>query len=106
MSFRILIRWSNVNKLQGYRIRPTSFAYSVVFHCLVIVALGVVPLYNADDAPTKPIYDELIRPDAHKIVWYDFRKPLPDVEAAKQIGTFPKPRGRELSRDAIIAMSP
>jgi len=49
----------------------------------------------------------LVRPEAHKIIWYDFRKqPVPDVEAAKRVGTFPKPRGRELSPDTIIATSP
>ncbi len=49
----------------------------------------------------------LIRPDEHKIVWYDYRKPvLPDVDATQRIGTFPKPRGQELSRDVIIASAP
>jgi hypothetical protein len=90
---------------QGYRIRPSSFAISVGFHCVAIVAVGLIPVYT-DTAPNKPIYDEMIRPEEHKIVWYDFRKPLPDVDAAKRIGTFPKPRGRELSREAIIAKAP
>ncbi len=111
MTFRILIRWSNSDRMrpkatQGYRIRPLSFVFSVGFHCSVIAALILLPAYT-NTAPKKPIYDELIRPEEHKIVWYNFRKqPLPDVDAAKRIGTFPKPRGRELSRDAIIAMAP
>lgn len=92
--------------VQGYRIRPKSFIFSVAFHCSVIAALIFLPAYTNTE-PKKPIYDELIRPEEHKIVWYNFRKePLPDVDAAKRIGTFPKPRGRELSRDAIIAMAP
>lgn len=91
---------------QGYRIRPKSFIFSVAFHCSVIAALIFLPAYTNTELK-KPIYDELIRPEEHKIVWYNFRKePLPDVDAAKRIGTFPKPRGRELSRDAIIAMAP
>jgi hypothetical protein len=110
MSYRILIRWSSLDRTepegtQEYRIRPRSFVFSVGFHCIVIAALALLPAY-VDTAPKKPIYDELVRPEAHKIIWYDFRKPLPDVEAAKRVGTFPKPRGRELSREAIIAMSP
>jgi hypothetical protein len=56
--------------------------------------------------PVRPIYDELIRPEAHKLVWYDFRKPVPEVAASERIGTFPKPRGRQLSKEAIIATSP
>jgi Gram-negative bacterial TonB protein C-terminal len=91
---------------QGYRIRPRSFIFSVGFHCSVIAALIFLPAYTNTE-PKKPIYDELIRPEEHKIVWYNFEKqPLPDVDAAQRIGTFPKPRGRELSRDAIIAMAP
>jgi hypothetical protein len=111
MAFRILIRWSNSGTMQatgaeGYRIRPRSFVVSVVFHSLVIVALMFLPAY-IDTTPKKPIYEELILPQEHKIVWYDFRpKPLPDVSAAQKVGTFPKPRGRELSKDAIIATSP
>jgi hypothetical protein len=90
----------------GYRIRPRSFVYSVGFHCLVVAALFLIPIYTNTETQ-RPIYDELVHPEAHKIIWYDFRKqPLPDVNAAKRIGTFPKPRGRELSREAIIAMSP
>ena len=56
--------------------------------------------------PKKPIYDEIIRPNADKIVWYDFRKKLPDVEPEKKIGETPKPRGRELARRILIADAP
>ncbi|MGD0295703.1 MAG: energy transducer TonB [Bryobacteraceae bacterium] len=90
---------------QEYRIRPRSFVFSVGFHCLVVAALFLIPAYTNSE-PQRPIYDELVHPEAHKIIWYDFRKPLPDVDAAKRVGTFPKPRGRELSREAIIATSP
>ena len=95
-----------LHAIQGYRIRPRSFIFSVGFHGIVVGALILIPAYM-NTAPEAPIYDELVRPEAHKIVWYNFRKePLPDVDAAKRIGTFPKPRGRELSAEAIIAMTP
>jgi hypothetical protein len=117
MAFRIRIRWSNSAwsnsakmqpaGTQGYRIRPRSFVVSVGFHCLVVAALIFLPSY-INSQPKRPIYTELIRPQEHKIIWYDFRKPTPppDVDAAKRVGTFPKPRGREFSRDTIIATSP
>ncbi|HLK21343.1 MAG TPA: energy transducer TonB [Bryobacteraceae bacterium] len=94
--------------IQGYRIRPRSFVLSVLFHGIAITALCFIPIYIAiQPESNKPIFDELIRPEVHKIVWYDFRKKeTPDVEAAKRVGTFPKPRGRELSPDTIIATSP
>jgi TonB-like protein len=88
-----------------YRIRPRSFAVSVFLHSSVVLALGLIPPQGS--VSTRPIYDDVIRPDEHKIVWYDYRKPdLPDVDAAQRIGTFPKPRGKELSRDVIIATAP
>src|SRR6202042_3654248 len=108
---RIRIRWNNsermqLHAIQGYRIHPRSFIFSVGFHCLVVGALMLIPAYMKTE-PEQPIYDELVRPEAHKIVWYNFRKqPLPDVDAAKRIGDFPKPRGRELSAEAIIAAAP
>src|SRR5579862_2202533 len=90
---------------QVYRIRPRSFAASVVLHALA--ALGLVLIHSQTPVSSRPIYDEVIRPDEHKIVWYDYRKPkLPDVDATQRIGTFPKPRGQELSRDVVIATAP
>ncbi len=88
-----------------YRIRPRSFLVSVVLHSFAVLGLALI----APQTPTstRPIYDEVIRPDEHKIVWYDYRKPaLPDVDAAQRIGTLPTPRGQELSREAIIATAP
>ena len=111
MAFRILIRWSKSDRMRpeatrGYRIRPRSFVFSVGFHCVVVASLFLIPAYTNSESK-RPIYDELVHPEGHKIIWYNFRKePLPDVDPAKRIGTFPKPRGRELSREAIIAMSP
>src|SRR5271155_24954 len=69
--------WSNSERMQlqaiqGYRIRPRSFIFSVGFHSLVVAALVLIPAYT-ESAPKEPIYDELIRPEAHKIVWYNFR---------------------------------
>ena len=88
-----------------YRIRPRSFAVSVVLHSMAVLSLALIPPQNS--ISKRPIYDEVIRPDEHKIVWYDYRKPvLPDVDATQRIGTFPKPRGQEFSRDVIIATAP
>ncbi len=50
--------------------------------------------------------DELVQPKTHKIIIYDFRKKPPQVEPLKQVGKFPRPRGAELSQQAVIATSP
>jgi hypothetical protein len=111
MSFRILIRWngaekSPTGKTQGYRLRPWSFVSSVGFHGVIIAALCLLPAIITDTRPRNPIYEEMIHPEAHKIVWYNFKKALPDVDSAQRVGTFPKPRGREYSPDAIVATTP
>lgn len=50
--------------------------------------------------------DELILPKAHKIIIYDFRKKPLDVEPLKKSADFPRPRGKEFSKQAVIATSP
>jgi hypothetical protein len=111
MSLKVRIRsdWGPAGgarlKTGVYRIRPRSFAASIVLHSIAVLSLGLIPSQNS--VSKRPIYEEIIQPDQHKIVWYDYRKPvLPDVDAPQRIGTFPKPRGRELSRDVIIATAP
>jgi hypothetical protein len=90
----------------GYQFRPVSFFTSVAVHTLAILGLGLIPPSQDEPESKRPIYDELIKPNEHRIVYYDYKKPLPDVTATERIGTFPKPRGREFSRDAIIAAAP
>ncbi len=88
-----------------YLLRPRSFAGSVMLHTGVIAALFLLPSLQYH-APQRPIYDELIKPDAHKLVWYNYPKKLPDVDAPKRIGVFPKPVGTVRAESAIIATAP
>ena len=94
---------------RGYRIRPTSFIFSIVFHVLVVSGLLLMPAAPRvhADAHLRPIYDELIKPQEKKIVWYSPpKKPLPDVSAQQRIGTFPTPRAPIKAATAIIATAP
>jgi hypothetical protein len=90
----------------GYQFRPVSFVGSGVLHALILFALGLIPGYRENPSSKRPIYDELVRPEDHKIVWYNYRKVLPDVRAAVRVGTFPVPRARELSKNTLIATAP
>lgn len=91
----------------GYQLRPRSFVGSGFLHFLILFALGLIPGYRAITASSqRPVLDELVRPQDHKIVWYSYRKELPDVRAAVRVGTFPVPRARELSKNTIIATAP
>jgi hypothetical protein len=93
---------------RGYRIHPTSFILSIVFHIVVVTGLILVPnVEPKDQAHAKPIYEELIKSEEKKIVWYSPPKEkLPDVSAEQRIGTFPKPRAPLKSTVAIIATAP
>src|SRR6266853_972521 len=88
----------------AYPIRPTSLITSVGIHCVAILGLALV----SPDRPVseRPILDQLIQPDKHKIIYYDFRKQPQDVEPIKKSGKSPEPRGRELSKQTVVATAP
>lgn len=89
---------------RGYPVRPSSIFVSLVIHGITTVLLVLVA--PPTQAPVRPIYDELIRPQAHKIIWYDFRKKLPDVKPTPAGNTALTPRGVKKSNRVLIAASP
>ncbi len=93
--------------IRGYRIRPVSFIASITLHGAAIGGLLLLPASHYQ-AAERPVYEELIQPEVHKIVWYRLPKPepKPEVSAVVRIGTFPRPRGQEKSEQAIIATAP
>ena len=55
---------------RGYRIRPTSFILSIGFHVAAVSAILLLPREPQTQAHYKPIYDDLVKPQEKKIVWY------------------------------------
>ena len=112
MSLKIRVRTTSGSPrsalTRGYRIHPTSFVLSILFHVVVVSGLLLLPhIESQDRAHDKPIYDQLIKPDERKIVWYaPPKKELPEVSAQERIGTFPTPRAPVKSEVAIIASAP
>jgi len=88
----------------GYQNRPASFGASLGLHALVVSILFLNPVRVPSEETS--LYRDLIQPQAHKIVFYNFHKKLPEVNPATKIGASLRPRGTELSRDTMIAMSP
>ncbi len=88
----------------AYPIRPTSVIASVAIHCLAIVCLAVMPPYQP--VSNTPILDELIQPDKHKIIYYNFHKRPPDVDPLTKTGDSPQPRATEPSAQVVIATAP
>jgi hypothetical protein len=88
-----------------YPIRARSFVFSVATHALIVGWLLTVrfPL----TAPTEtPVQEAFFRPNEHKILLYDFRRRVPDVNPVRKLGRAKQPQGAELSRQTIIASSP
>ncbi len=114
MSLKIRVRTSGAPDRsplrRGYRVRPTSFVFSILFHVAVITGLLLLPqspAANHEQAAERPIYEQLIKPEEKKIVWYTPPKQkLPDVSAERRIGTFRFPRAPKKADVAIIAAAP
>jgi TonB family protein len=73
--------------------RPLPVAFSVLAHAglLSLVALGPRP--GSSPRP-RSLYDEVIRPHEHHIVWYSFRQKLPEVSPLESQSY--KPPGAEI----------
>lgn len=90
-------------KWAGFRLRPVSFVLSAAFHGAVLAVMALAP--TSEDYAEDSMYQEVIRPQERKLIWYDFRKKLPDVTPPVSLGNAPQPRGVVISKDAIIAAS-
>jgi hypothetical protein len=108
MSLKVRIRHNSSPAPRGYRIHPSSFVLSILFHVVAVGGLLLIPHVTVErQTHERPIYEELIQPEAKKIIWYSVpKKPLPEVHAQERIGTFPKPRAAVKSEIAIIATAP
>jgi hypothetical protein len=87
-----------------YPHRPTSWITSLLIHAGTVTLMFVLPPTRPDSKT--PVLDELVKPESHKIIFYDFRKKPVEVEPLTKVGTFPRPRGEEASNQAIIATAP
>ena len=113
MSLKIKLRTAGASTRsalsRGYRIRPTSFIFSILFHVFAVTGLLLLPPIEIKEriVDSTPIYNDLIKPEEKKIVWFaPPKKTLPNVSAEERIGTFPRPRAPRKSPIAIIATSP
>jgi len=87
----------------GYQNRPASFGASLGLHVLIVSILFLAPTRVPSEETS--LYRDLIQPQANKIIFYDFHKKLPEVNSTRKIGSSLTPRGAELSRQTMIAMS-
>ncbi len=84
--------------------RPLPIALSVIAHAglFSLVALGPRPSHWHKP---RSLYDEVIRPHEHQLVWYSFRQKLPEV--SPQENESAKPPGAEIrTPDQTIVSNP
>lgn len=60
------------------RLRPAPFALSLLSHGVILAWVASGPVREEP----KSLYAQAIAPHSSKLVWYDFRKKLPDVSPA------------------------
>lgn len=66
-----------------YRLKSRSFVLSVLFHGAVVAALLLQKnLPGAQAATGQPIYETLIKPQEKKLIWYHFKKDLPNIDSS------------------------
>lgn len=84
--------------------RPLPIVVSVLAHAVVLSLVHFGPRAAAARKP-QSLYDAVIRPHEHELVWYSFSHRLPDVAPREKAS--PKPPATELiSRDQTIVSNP
>ncbi len=84
--------------------RPLPIALSVLAHAGLFSLLALGPRPNTSHQ-ARSLYDELIRPHEHQLVWYSFRQKLPDVSPQESQNA--KPPGAEIKTpDQTIVSNP
>jgi TonB family protein len=73
--------------------RPLPIAFSLLVHggLLALVASGPAP---ANRLRPRSLYDQVIKPHEHELVWYSFREKLPEVSPLEKADD--RPPGAEL----------
>ena len=93
-----------IAKPPGYPFRITSFIASMGVHCALIAALAMIS--TDADKPIWALSTDLKQLQVRKVLIYDIRRKTTDVTPLKSFGSSAKPRGAEVSKQAVIATSP
>ena len=84
--------------------RPLPIVVSVLAHAVVLSFVHFGPRTAIPREP-RSLYDEVIRPHEHELVWYSFSRKLPEVSSRE--GQNPKPPRTELmAQDQTIVSNP
>ncbi len=92
---------NRIRRVRVRRRRSPSFLLSAAVHGALLGAVAFGP--PPSGRSKRPIYDELIRPNEKKIIWY---RKLPEIAPKVKVGDTKDPRGNVKSPTTTIALSP
>ncbi|HEV3332669.1 MAG TPA: TonB family protein [Bryobacteraceae bacterium] len=78
-----------------------SFTLSACLHGSVLLWVAIGPLIPK--AGPANLYDQEIRPNAHRLVWYNLRDRLPDISPSRQPADRRPPRANTKSPRTLVA---
>jgi TonB family protein len=84
--------------------RPLPIGFSLLAHAGLLSFVALSPAPSGARRPLS-LYDELIKPREHELVWYSFRQKLPEVSPSQDQNPQPSGVEREL-RDQTLVSTP
>jgi hypothetical protein len=96
-----------LSEYRTYSVKGRSFLFSVIFHAAVVAALLVLQRTTPAqlEQETRPIYEEIIRPQEKKIIWYRLKSELPNIDSSTTRPKEGPAHGRTRSPQVAIAES-
>src|SRR5215831_18248401 len=89
-------------KSRGAR-KPLSFLTSAGLHGAVLSWMVLGPPLPGSEPPRRSLYDQEIRPNEKKIVWYTMKEKLPDISPTESSEDPRPPRAKQLAKQTIVS---
>jgi TonB family protein len=83
--------------------KTASFVASVGLHGLVVTWMVLGPPLPGSGLPPKSLYDQEIKPNEKKIVWYAVKDKLPDITPTEAPENSQPPRAKLLAKQTIVS---
>jgi hypothetical protein len=83
--------------------KSLSFVMSVGLHASVLTWVMVGPPLPGSEFARKSLYDQEIKPNEKKIIWYAVKEKLPDVSPTEAKWDPRPPRAKELAKQTIVS---
>jgi Gram-negative bacterial TonB protein C-terminal len=83
--------------------KSLSFVASMGLHAAVLTWVMVGPPLPGSEPPRRSLYDQEIKPNEKKIIWYAVKEKLPDISPTASKWDPRPPRAKELAKQTIVS---